>query len=349
MIQELIHQTKEFKWVVPTEYDLRDMDGDECRLAIKILKALGNSEVSNPTEILYRGEKLSNLSRRYDPHTNKNIPNVLKLQRICLALFYFGDKAKLFWGDQILKTSSVKLLKNINSDDISTIKVLVKKIDEIITKQGKNSVREFVRNNKDFCDSIAPLRRESYWNYEKLTECKSLRIVRDTLAFVLHNYSSNIFDSPFVSATPDLKCAINFGKSQKKAKDNACIITVFLPKKLHNRVIRSNTIESYPKLLDSSLKLPKSFIENQHNEVGFFGVIFPQYILNLINLTEKTVVWNPLLLDLKNETIECTRLNGFNFDQNEFWSRLHKETLLASGMERDGSIETQVYPIVAKE
>jgi hypothetical protein len=91
MIQELFLQTKEFKWVVPTEYDLRDMDSDECRLAIKALKGLGNSEVPNPTEILYRGEKLSNLIRRYDPHTDKNIPNVLRLIRKICGRFWVRE------------------------------------------------------------------------------------------------------------------------------------------------------------------------------------------------------------------------------------------------------------------
>jgi hypothetical protein len=324
-------------WQRPTGHGcISDLDYDECGVARNVYE-----EIKATNEILFRGERINGLAKRYSPlgkSVARTRDHTKKLAKIAEALFFYGVKGKQFWDDSFFTPEAMEILKNLNIDDSEAIKYLLGFICN--TDESQAALHVYFKRNKRLQTAFGRLnvRGNSVLGVLSRTDKRKLR---DLLIFFLHNSSSSKFRTPLVSMSTEIKVAAGFASTEKNGR-GGCVIAGFLPPRWHDRAVRLNAIDGCSEML-FRIELPlESFVNHKHAEVALFGAIFPNYVIWLMDINNKVIIWNPGIFEAS-EVARCKIPNhGIPIDQTDFMRRLGEETAFACGLERCDESDVEI-------
>ena len=324
-------------WQRPTGHgSIRDLDHDECGIARNVY-----DEIKATNEILFRGEKINGLAKRYSPlgkSVARTRDHIKILAKIAEALFFYGDKGKHFWDKLILKSAPQKLLSTLNIGDEEAIGCLLEKICGAQLNEG--TLRDFFDQNKPLGDAFERLKGNRQLVLAGLSSPEK-RKLRDLLIFFLHNYSTRKFSTLLVSMSTEIEVAIEFASREKDGR-GGCVIAGFLPPRWHDRAVRLTDIEGCHEML-CRIELPlESFVNHKHAEVALVGAIFPHYVIWLMDINNKVIIWNPGIFEAS-EMARCKiPTHGIPIDQTDFMRRLSEETAFVCGLERRDERDVEI-------
>lgn len=331
-------------WSRPLESEGSENLGDAQReKASAFLKAATEKASKNGIELLFRGETRARLGERLCLNSSA------ALSKVASGLFYFGDKGKHFWKEDLcrrqeeIRTKWDTVVGSINDLSLKSFDGLLHHIDSILKLDKSQSFRA---ENVELCRIIENKseRTDLAKRFDGLSRTDK-RWVRDLFIYIVHNFSrpDHKAYTPFVSTTPDFKHAELFTRKESACSD-PCVICLFLCAKHTNRVFRSNGLPSYSIRLKGVgfPSITRLFFEE--NEVAFFGAVCPHFVFAIIDLNSKTAFWNPAVFDVTCDAGADVWSNGLPIDQKDFERHLGERTGYAKGIESGATGEREIRP-----
>ncbi len=308
-----------------TEYTFQTVGAnvgeDEQKKFISFLCEVQTRSNEGVIKPLFRGETRRRLAVRLRCNPEASMKD------IATGLFAVGDKGKHFWKaamrSRLEETdhSWPKAISDINDLSPDAFRGLVNILRGILVRDSL-PVHQFKSTNPAFSNIIT--NREKACGlismYSTLSDAEK-RKVRDLFLYIVHNYSSHYKKTytPFVSTTSDLNSAKTYANQNIEAEDNPCVICLFLSKRHERQVIQSDSLDG-----PSDILLKKGFagiskpIFSKEEEVAFLGAIYPEFVYAIINLNEKAIYCNPLILKVSHDAKDDVWVRGLPVDRDGF-------------------------------
>ena len=273
--------------------------------------------------VTYRGEKKERLEKKLGEKYNT--------KKFFNRLFYFGEKAKIYYKQSKESLENKDYLKSITDISDDTFQFIFQEINKIITSknihsQKYNRVQDFIENEQSF---TAFFRDNSNLpnfcsNLKKINEKDKFRIRNYYLYFIhTHGLGNN---SLFVSTSLEKSIAQSFAIDGDRQKTQGIIIYNFIPNSLIEYYCISHS--NNWKLINikyQNLELPTYThdLYPEQKEVAIIGALFPHFIFGIHNIKNELFQVNPHIFTRENFDIYKILEDGFDIDQENF----HQEVI----------------------
>lgn len=257
---------------------------------------------------LYRGEAKEYIE------DNLHCYNV---RQISEKLFFYGSKAKYFWGDRDFHIG-------INQVDDETFRYIFRCFFNIINYGDHNDCeRDYFEINKETVDIFLSMENENNFLNE-------IRNIDENQKILLRNHYFTILHQ-----IGERKCEKEYKKNSFliSLSKEFCVADEFKDTDGNGGIIINCWNINQEKSLPSKLRIFKGELYPQEKEETLFGGIFPHFIYSFCYDGEE--YFNPALELLPEEMIDITiEITGFDIDQDKFYERMKKETSLNKALSK---------------